>query len=244
MELRPGERIDDLQLDGLHILQKKDGFRFGMDAVLLADFTRTRPRECIADLGTGTGILSLLLSHQQPDTQFEAIELQPDMADMAGRSVELNGLSDRIHVHAMDLRQAPEAFGYEKFHAVVCNPPYGKQNGTLKSQTETVSLARHEQDTSIGEIVKSAGALLRTMGRLTMVFPAQRFLELCDELRRCRLEPKRVRMVCAKLEKPPYLVLVESMKNARPGLHWMPPLVVYDPQGRETAEIERIYHKG
>ena len=166
------------------------------------------------------------------------------MADMAGRSVELNGLSDRIRVHAMDLRQAPETFGYEKFHAVVCNPPYGKQNGTLKSQTETVSLARHEQDTSIGEIVKSAGALLRTMGRLTMVFPAQRFLELCDELRRCRLEPKRVRMVCAKLEKPPYLVLVESMKNARPGLHWMPPLVVYDPQGRETPEIERIYHKG
>ena len=125
MELKPGERIDDLQLDGLHILQKKDGFRFGMDAVLLADFTRTRPRERIADLGTGTGILSLLLSHQQPDTQFEAIELQPDMADMAGRSVELNGLSDRIHVHAMDLRQAPETFGYEKFHAVVCNPPYG-----------------------------------------------------------------------------------------------------------------------
>ena len=177
MELKPGERIDDLQLDGLYILQKKDGFRFGMDAVLLADFTRTRPRERIADLGTGTGILPLLLSHQQPDTQFEAIELQPDMADMAGRSVELNGLSDRIHVHAMDLRQAPEAFGYEKFHAVVCNPPYGKQNGTLKSQTETVSLARHEQDTSIGEIVKSAGVLLCTMGRLTMVFPAQRFLE-------------------------------------------------------------------
>ena len=90
MELRPGERMDDLQLDGLHILQKKEGFRFGMDAVLLADFTRTRPRERIADLGTGTGILPLLLSHQQPDTQFEAIELQPGMAEMAGRSVELN----------------------------------------------------------------------------------------------------------------------------------------------------------
>ena len=124
---------------------------------------------------------------------------------MAGRSVELNGLSSRIRVHAMDLRNAPEVFGYETFHAVVCNPPYGKQNGTLKNQTETVLLARHEQDTSLGEIVKSAGALLRTMGRLSMVFPAQRFLELCDELRRCRLEPKRVRMVCAKLEKPPYL---------------------------------------
>ena len=107
MELRPGERMDDLQLDGLHILQKKDGFRFGMDAVLLADFTRTRPRERIADLGTGTGILPLLLSHQQPDTQFEAIELQPGMAEMAGRSVELNGLSSRIRVHAMDLRNAP-----------------------------------------------------------------------------------------------------------------------------------------
>ena len=175
MELKPGERIDDLQLDGLYILQKKDGFRFGMDAVLLADFTRTRPRERVADLGTGTCILPLLLSHQQPDTQFEAIELQPDMADMAGRSVELNDLSDRIRVHAMDLRQAPETFGYEKFHAVVCNPPYGKQNGTLKSQTETVSLARHERDTSIGEIVKSAGALLWRRSPPTPRPPGARF---------------------------------------------------------------------
>ena len=178
MELKPGERIDDLQLDGLHILQKKDGFRFGMDAVLLADFTRTRPRERIADLGTGTGILSLLLSHQQPDTQFEAIELQPDMADMAGRSVELNGLSDRIHVHAMDLRQAPEAFGYEKFHAVVCNPPYGKRGGVLHNPNSALAIARHEILTDLETVVHTASRLLRPGGRFFMVHQADRLAEI------------------------------------------------------------------
>lgn len=243
MGMTPGERLDDLQLNGLKILQKERGFRFGMDAVFLADFTRLRPRERVADLGTGTGILPLLLSCRRQDVSFDALEIQEDMADMARRSVELNGLSQRIRVHCADLRSAPETFGYESFHAVVCNPPYGKQNGAMKSETETVLLARHERETTIADVARAASALLRTMGRLTTVFPAQRFLELCDRLRQNRLEPKRARMVCAKLEKPPYLVLVESMKNAKPGLLWLPPLIVYDEQGRETPEIDRIYHR-
>ena len=243
MELLPGERIDDLQLNDLHIIQNENGFRFGMDAVLLSDFTSVRPRERIADMGTGTGIIPLLLSQKREDTIFEAFEIQPDVAQMAARSVELNGLEERIHIHAADMRSATDILGYQSMHAVTCNPPYGKAGSALTSRTEAVRVSRHETDIDIDEIVAACSGVLRNMGRLTMVFPAQRLLELCDSMRRHRLEPKRIRMVCAKVEKPPYLVLIEAMKNAKPSLLWLPPLVVYHPDGTETEEIQRIYHK-
>ena len=240
--LKPNERIDDLQRNGLRIIQNPEAFRFGMDAVLLADFMRLRPREQVADMGTGTGILPLLLSQKELTCTFEAFEIQPDMAEMAERSVALNGLSDRIHIHAVDMRNAWKMIGREKMHAVVCNPPYGKRGGTLTSETESVSLARHEADCTIEAVCASCAAVLRNGGRLCIVFPAQRMLELCDALRKCRLEPKRIRMVCAHVDKAPYLVMVEAMKNAKPQLLWMPPLVVYHADGSETEEIKRIYH--
>jgi len=243
MELLPGERIDDLQLNGLHIIQNENGFRFGMDAVLLSDFTSVRPRERIADMGTGTVIIPLLLSQKRADATSEAFEIQPDVAEMASRSVKLNGLEERIRVHSMDMRSATDIIGYQSMHAVTCNPPYGKAGSALTSHTEAIKVSRHETEITIEDIVRSCSNVLRNMGRLTMVFPAQRMLELCDAMRRCRLEPKRIRMVCAKVEKAPYLVLVEAMKNAKPSLLWMPPLVVYHPDGTETEEIRRIYHK-
>lgn len=241
--LKPNERIDDLQRNGLRIIQNPEAFRFGMDAVLLADFTRLRPRDQVADMGTGTGILPLLLSQKDETCTFDAFEIQPDMAEMAQRSVQLNGLENRIRVHAADMRNAWEITGREKMHVVVCNPPYGKRGGTLTSEASTVSLARHEADCTIEDVAASCAAVLRNHGRLNIVFPAQRMLELCDALRRCRLEPKRIRMVCAHIDKPPYLVMVEAMKNAKPQLLWMPPLVVYHADGTETDEIRRIYHQ-
>lgn len=241
--VKENERIDDLQRNGLRIIQSPDAFRFGMDAVLLADFTRLRPRERVADMGTGTGILSLLLSQKEESCTFEAVELQPEMADMASRSVQLNHLEDRIHVHNMDMRNAWETLGREQLHAVVCNPPYGKRGSVLTSETQTVLLSRHETDCTIEDVAASCAAVLRNHGRLSIVFPAQRMLELCDALRQKRLEPKRIRMVCAHVDDPPYLVMVEAMKNAKPQLLWMPPLVVYHSDGTETDEIRRIYHK-
>ena len=150
--LKPNERIDDLQHNGLRIIQNPAAFRFGMDAVLLADFTRVRPHEHLADMGTGTGILALLLSQKQNDCIIEAFEIQEQMAEMAARSVALNGLQDRIFVHAADMRKAHEIVGREKLHAVVCNPPYGKKGGTLTSDTEGVAIARHEADCTIEDI--------------------------------------------------------------------------------------------
>lgn len=243
IQLKPQERIDDLQYNGLRIIQHPQAFRFGMDAVLLADFTRLRPRERAADMGTGTGILPLLLSQKEEDCTFDAFEIQPDMADMAQRSVRLNRLEERIRVHAADMRTAWQIIGRETMHAVVCNPPYGKRGGTLTNPESSVRLARHETDCTIEDVAASCAAVLRTHGRLSIVFPAQRMLELLDALRQCRLEPKRIRMVCAHVDKPPYLVMVEAMKNARPQLLWLPPLVVYNADGTETDEIRRIYHQ-
>ncbi len=241
--LLPGERIDDLQLNNLRIIQSEKGFRFGMDAVLLSDFARVRPREHVVDMGTGTGILPILLSAQRTDAVFTAFEIQPDMASMACRSVALNGLSDRIRILAEDMRTAAKTIGYQSAHLVVSNPPYGKLGSTLKNNAESITLARHEAAVSIEEWVGSCAAVLRNMGRLCTVFPAQRLLELTDAYRSARIEPKRIRMVYAKVDRAPYLVLLEGMKNARPGLLWMPPLVVYEPDGTETAEIDRIYHR-
>jgi len=241
--IRENERVDDLQRNGLKIIQNPSAFRFGMDAVLLSDFTRLRPREAVADMGTGTGILALLLSQKEESCTFEAIELQPDMADMAARSVKLNALEDRIHVHAMDMRRAYETIGRERMNAVVCNPPYGKRGGTLTNDAASVVLARHETDCTIEDVAASCAAVLKNHGRLSIVFPAQRMLELCDALRKSRLEPKRIRMVCAHVDDPPYLVMVEAMKNAKPQLLWMPPLIVYHADGTETEEIKRIYHQ-
>ena len=241
--LKPNERIDDLQRNGLKIIQNTEAFRFGMDAVLLADFVRLRPRERVGDMGTGTGILALLLSQKDMSCTFEAFEIQKEMAEMASRSVCLNSLDARIMVHCEDMRNAWRIVGREKLHAIVCNPPYGKKGGTLTSETQTVSLARHETDCTIEDVCASCSAVLRNHGRAYMVFPAQRMLELVDAMRKFRLEPKLIRMVCAHADKPPYLMMVEAMKNAKPNLLWMPPLIVYNPDGSETEEIMRIYHK-
>ena len=243
VSLLPDERIDDLQLNDLHIIQSVNGFRFGMDAVILSDFARVRPREHVIDMGTGTGILPILMSAQRVDARFSAFEVQPQMADMASRSVQLNGLSEKIRIYPMDMKDAAKQLGYGCAHLVVSNPPYGKQGSTLKNNTGSVTLARHEADTNIDQWVSACAAVLRNMGRLSMVFPAQRLLELTDAYRNHRIEPKRIRMVYAKADRAPYLVLLEGMKNAKPGLLWMPPLVVYEADGSETAEIDRIYHR-
>lgn len=242
--LHPGERIDDLQYNGLKVIQNPAGFCFGMDAVLLADFTTVRPRECVVDMGTGTGILPVLLSQKQETARFHAFEIQRDMAAMAARTMALNGLEDRIAVHGTDMRQAAQVLGHGKADAVVCNPPYGKQGSALPSEAPSIMLARHETDCPLCEVVAAGAAVLRNLGRLSMVLPTPRMLELCDAMRQCRIEPKRARLVCAKLSREPYLVLLEGMKNAKPSLKWLPPLVVYHEDGRETEELQRIYHKG
>jgi len=240
-QLREGERIDDLQRNGLRIIQRADGFRFGTDAVLLADFAGVKKGEHVADMGTGTGVLPLLLSARAQDATFDAFEIQQDVADMAARSVRLNALESRIRIHHADCREAAGIIGYERCHLVVSNPPYTRGGAGLVSPEETRALSRSDSDCPIGEWIAACGRLLKNGGRLCCVFPAPRFLELCDAMRAARIEPKRVRFVVARENAAPKLVLVEGLKGARPALHMLPMLITHDAQGNFTQEMRRIY---
>ena len=239
--LRDGERIDDLQRDGLRIIQRTDGFRFGTDAVLLADFAGVKKGEHVADMGTGTGVLPLLLSARAKDATFDAFEIQTDVADMAARSVRLNALEARIRVHHADCRDAAGIIGHERCHLVVSNPPYTKGGAGLVSPEQTRALSRSDSDCPIEEWIAACGRLLKNGGRLCCVFPAPRFLELCDAMHAARIEPKRVRFVVARENAAPKLVLVEGLKGGRPALHVQPMLITHDAHGNFTPEMRRIY---
>ena len=240
--LKPGERLDDLQNRGMRVIQRPDGFRFGTDSVLLADFAAPRPGERAADLGCGTGVIALLLAAHQPRiASVDAIELQAEVADMAARSVALNGLEELISVHCLDMRDAARTLGYGRRTLAVCNPPYGRSGAALESQSEARRIARHEGDLTPGDVAASAAALLKNGGRFCVIYPAPRALEMLRAMEENRLAPKRVRTVHAFADRAPKFVLLDAVKGAGQGLHWLPPLVLNDPDGAPTAEWKRIY---
>lgn len=241
VHLMPGERVDDLQYNGMKIIQKTDAFRFGTDAVLLSDFALVRKNNRVADLGTGTGAIALLIAAHHESAQIDAVEIQTDMADMAERSVRMNRMSERVRVHSMDLRNAAAVLGYGKFDQVVCNPPYSKEGAALASVRENQRLSRHEGDTTIGEICLAAAQLLKTGGRYSVVFPAQRAFEMMTEMKKADLAPKRIRCVQGTKNHAPRLILIDSVKNGGEQLHWLPPLILKNEDGSETEEWFRIY---
>lgn len=237
----PNERIDDLQRGGLRVIQRADAFRFGTDAVLLADFAAPRRHDRVCDLGTGTGIIPLLLYARENTISADAVEIQPDMADMAARSMALNGLSEKIRVQPGDLRQIRTLLPHARYDLVTCNPPYGKAGGTLLNPDASKRLARHEESCAIEDVACAAAWLLQNGGRLCCVFPAARMIELSDAMRKYRMAPKRIRMVHSRVEKAAHLCLMEGMLDARPGLIIEPPLVIYDENNAYTPELRRIY---
>ncbi len=238
----PGERLDDLQLAGLRIMQKEQGFRFGMDAVLLSEFVRADARDRLADFGTGTGIIPLLLAGRGYGGHVDAFELQPDMAEMASRSVALNGLSEKIEVHAVPVEAADTVVPPCSLDAITCNPPYGLPGATLLNPEKSLSLARHQSHEGLKAWYAMAYRLLRGKGRFSMIYPAPRMLEAMKGLSAARLEPKRFRLIYPAADKPANLVLIEAMKDAKPMLHPEPPLIVYEKDGSMTPELKRIYH--
>ena len=239
--LLPGEEICDLQRNGLKVIQKKAGFRFGTDAVLLADFAKAKPGERVCDMGTGTGVLPLLIAARSKDTVFDAFELQAEIADMARRSVALNGLEARIRIQHADCRDAAKVIGHGVCRLVVTNPPYTAAGAGLISPTETRALSRSDSDADIGAWMLACAQVLQNGGRLCCVFPAPRLLQLCDAMRAARVEPKRVRLIAARVSAAPKLVLVEGLKGGRPGLHMEPLLVTHTDDGAFTEEMLRIY---
>ena len=239
--LKPGERLDDLQCQGLKLIQRPDAFRFGTDSVLLADFAGPKPRDLAVDLGCGTGAIALLMAGHQPGLNVDAIEIQPEIADMARRSVALNGLEARIKVWEMDMREAWRAIGAGRRSLVVCNPPYGRQGSALESRDERTRIARHEGSLMPEDIARAASMLLKNGGRFCVIYPAHRAFEMMRAMYGNHLAPKRVRTVHGVAGRPPKFLLLDAVKGGGEGLHWLDPLVLRREDGSFTDEWRRIY---
>ncbi len=239
--LRENERIDDLQFKGLKIIQNTKKFCFGMDAVLLSHFADVRKGDRVVDLGTGTGIIPILLAGRNEVDRVYGIEIQSEMAEMAQRSVKLNHLEDKIKIIEADLKEAPAYLGKGKFDLVICNPPYKKLGSGLLNPHDSKAIARHELLCSLQDVLEAAGKLLVNGGRFAMVHQTDRLVEILYGMREVKLEPKRIRLIHPSAEKPPNLMLIEGVRNGKPHLKWMPSLFVYDRDGNYTEEIKRIY---
>jgi len=219
----PDEILDDLQLNGLRILRKaragepRPYFAYGSDAVLLSDFVRAKKGDNFLDIGTGTGILALLV-HAKTGARFTAVDIQAELADMAARSVELNGLTDEIQVFAADARLLHESCGYECFDGIVCNPPY--HSGGTKSPSPARRMSTHEETLSIEELALCAKRLLKNGGKLFVCYPAAGLARLFTALSQNGIIPKRMKAVSAVADGTPYLVLTEAVKGAKHGLVW------------------------
>ncbi len=240
--LKNGERLDDLQ-NGLFIIQKKEGFKFGTDAVLLADFARNVRCENMIDLCTGTGIVPLLMSAKTRTEHIHGLEIQSDMAEMAARSVEYNGLTDRIQIKCGDLKDAPDIYGVGAFDCVTCNPPYMKRGAAIENGTDALFVSRHEVLCTLEDVVASASRLLRSKGRFFMVHRPSRLTDIICAMRAAHVEPKRMRLVCPAAEKPPSLLLIEGMKDGGSELKIAPPLFIYGADGKYSSEINKIYER-
>ncbi|MCR4425669.1 MAG: tRNA1(Val) (adenine(37)-N6)-methyltransferase [Firmicutes bacterium] len=239
--VREHERVDDLQRSGLRIIQDPTRFRFSMDAVLLAEFARVRAGDRCIDLGTGTGVIPLLLSARGNPAEIVGLEILEDVADMARRSVRLNGLSDKISIIHGDLKEAVGMFGAESFDVALSNPPYIRADRGTVNLTDELAVAKHEIACTLEDVVQAAGRLVRSRGRVAMVHRPGRLVDLLVLMRGAGLEPRRLRFVQARMGQAPMMVLVEAVKGACPDLAVQPPLILYGEDGSYTPEANRIY---
>jgi len=226
IELRENERIDDLQFKGLRIIQNTKGFCFGSDSVLLANFATVKKNELVVDLGTGTGIIPILLAGKTPAKKIVGIEIQEIMVDMARRSIKLNNLEDKIEIVKGDLKEANKILGYEGFDVVTANPPYMKGNSGFKNATDLKTISRHEILCTLEDVIKSTFSLLKYGGRLYMVHRAERLADVVYNLKLYKLEPKKLQVVYPSREKEASLILIEAVKGANSALKILDPLLL------------------
>ena len=239
--LKPGERVDELQRNGYRIIQDPGRFRFGMDAVLLSGFARVKEGETVLDLGTGTGIIPILLEAKTGASHLTGLEIQPDSADMARRSVLLNGLSEKIDIVQGDIREAAEIFPAASFDVVTCNPPYITDGHGLINPEAPMAIARHEVKCSFADVAAAAAKLLVPGGGFFLVHRPFRLAEIMVTLSGLRLEPKRMRLVYPFADREPNMVLLEARRGAKSRLHVEKPLIVFRSPGVYSDEITDIY---
>lgn len=239
--LKPGERLDELQRNEYFIIQNPEKFCFGMDAVLLSGFAKVKKGEKAIDLGTGTGIIPILLEAKTRGEHFTGLEIQPESADMARRSVTLNGLDERISIVEGDIKTASGQFGAATFEVVTSNPPYMTAQHGLINDGEAKTIARHEVLCSLEDVIRESARLLKPGGRLYMVHRPFRLAEIISLMVQYKIEPKRMRLVHPYADKEPNMVLIEGLRGGKPRMTVEKPLVVYKEPGKYTDEIYDIY---
>ncbi|KZK26299.1 tRNA1(Val) (adenine(37)-N6)-methyltransferase [Staphylococcus pseudintermedius] len=239
--LQPGERLDYLIREDLHIIQNDAVFSFSTDALLLGHFTEVRKRDRILDMCAGNGVIPLLLS-DKGNNVITGVEIQPQLVNMAVRSVQYNHLEDRITMVEMDINALIQAYSPAQFDLITCNPPYFKANQTNQHQLEAHKIARHEIYCTLDDCLRVSNHLLKEGGRVVMVHRAERMLDLFESMRHYRIEPKRLHMIFSKPGKAAQTIVVEGRKGGRQGLDIAPPFYIYDEQGDYTPEMKEIYY--
>lgn len=241
--LQENERLDDLQ-NGYFIIQNTKNFCYGIDAVLLAGFARVKPGERVLDMGTGTGIIPILLKAKTSGEHFTGLEIQEESAQMARRSVVYNGLEKDIEIRTGDIREAAAIFGRASFSVVTCNPPYMTGSHGLVNPHLPKAIARHEVLCTLEDVISQAAQVLEPRGRFCMVHRPFRLAEIMGLMMKYQLEPKRMRLVYPYVDKEPNMVLIEGLLGGNPRITVEKPLIVYERPGVYTDEIREIYGDG
>ena len=235
------ERLDELHRNGYYIIQDSGRFCFGMDAVLLSGFARVKPGEKALDLGTGTGIIPILLEAKTKGEHFTGLEIQPESADMAARSVAYNHLEEKVDIVTGDIKEASQIFGASSFDVVTTNPPYMIGQHGLVNEGDAKAIARHEILCDLDDILRESARILPPGGRFYMVHRPFRLAEIFSKMVAYRIEPKRMQMVYPFVDKEPNMVLIEGLRNGKSRLTVEKPLIVFEKPGVYTKEITEIY---
>jgi len=241
IDLKDGERIEDLQCKGLKIIQNQDWFCFGMDAVLLANYCDLKDNEEVVDLGTGTGIIPILLYGKNNTKKIYGIEVQKEVAEMAKRSIKLNKVENFIEIINTNIKDYRNHLKKNHFDTVVSNPPYIKTSNNLISPQKKKALSRHEIEGTLEDFMKVASELLKHRGKLFMVYRPDRLVEVFHLMKYYKIEPKKIRFVQNKINEKPNLILIKGIKAANPHLIVEKPLIVFKENGEYTEEINKIY---
>lgn len=241
IDLKPGERLDDLQRNGYRIIQDPDKFCFGMDAVLLSGFASAPDGGRVLDLGTGTGIIPILMAAKTGAKELVGLEIQSESAEMANRSVILNDLEEKVKIVEGDIKEAGDLFGAASFDVVTSNPPYMIGGHGLQNPDGPKAIARHEVLCDLEDVVKAAARCLKPGGKFYMVHRPFRLAEIMVVMNRYKLEPKRMRLVYPFVDKEPSMVLIEGARGGKSRITVEPPLIIYESQHKYTKEIYDIY---
>lgn len=244
IELKENERIDDLEIKNLKLIQNTEGFCFGIDSVLLSDFAKNiKKGSKVIDLGTGTGIIATLLCAKTDLEKVVGVEIQQDVADMAKRSIKLNNLENKFEILNENIINLKNVIEAGSFDVVVTNPPYKKLNTGIVNEEEKKLISRHEIKAELKDFLETAFYLLKDKGEFYMVHRPERLVDIMQSMRNAKIEPKEIRFVCPNTEKEPNLVLIRGVKNGRPFLKILPNLYIYNNDGSYTNEVLKIYDK-